>query len=410
MRIAIISSGYFPVPATLGGAVETLIERAIDSNEADKSFDLTVFSTYNADAERKASKFKNTQVEYIRDNQLIEKLDLLVYSLAKKVIKNDRTMSFRYILHRIAYIFTVSKLLSEKEYDYVVVENTATLFWCLRLRGNYKKYENKYIYHLHNEIGSTFGCKKLLLNSSQVWGVSEYVNRTVREFLPETNNCIKFRVLHNVIDVNSIADKTKNREYLREKYGFREDDIVCIFVGRLCKDKGIEELLEAFAEISDERIKLLIVGNYYFGTNLESDFEKHLKTLIDVKRNDVVFTGFVHNSEIGAYYNCADIAVLPSIWDEPAGLTVIEAMAASLSVITTNSGGIPEYVDGNAIILDKTRSNLVSQIKEAITLLASNKEQRKEYGNNAYQRALLFDSSKYASTINTFLTGEKSDE
>lgn len=152
--------------------------------------------------------------------------------------------------------------------------------------------------------------------------------------------------------------------------------------------------------IENSKVKLLIVGNYYFGTNLESDFEIHLKNLLDKKRDLVKFTGFVPNSEIGSYYFGADMAVLPSIWEEPAGLTMIEAMAASLPVITTNSGGIPEYVGKeNAIILDKNSNQFVYDIKTNIEYLAGDEALRKKLGGKARERVEKFDSRKYIKSI-----------
>ena len=45
--------------------------------------------------------------------------------------------------------------------------------------------------------------------------------------------------------------------------------------------------------------------------------------------------------------------MLPSMWDEPAGLTMVEAMASGVPVITTNSGGIPEYSGGYSVVLER---------------------------------------------------------
>lgn len=402
-KVAIISSGYLPVPAVLGGAVETLIEKIILSNENNHQLDLTVYSTYNSCAYTESNKYKNTNIIFIKDYILIEKLDLLIYKIVKKNLKNDKQMSFRYILHRVAYIFSVSKCLSKEKYDYLIIENTATLFWVLRLYGNIKRYKEKYVYHLHNEVGNAFGCRKILTNSKRILGVSQYINSTVRKKYSEIDDS-KYNVLYNRIDIEGIRSRKSDRKIIRQKYGFKKDDIVCIFVGRLCRDKGIEEVLEAFNLIDNTKIKMLIVGNYYFGTNLVSEFENHLKRLIEMKRNLVTFTGFVANDEIGSFYFASDIAVLPSVWEEPAGLTMIEAMAASLPVITTNSGGIPEYVGkNNAIILEKDHPQFVYNLKNNIEYLAENYDVRRRIGENAFNRVQLFDYDNYAADINALL-------
>ena len=69
----------------------------------------------------------------------------------------------------------------------------------------------------------------------------------------------------------------------------------------------------------------------------------------------------------------ADLAVFPSIWDEPAGLTMLEAIASGTPLITTNSGGIPEYAkDYNAVLLD-VDDNLVNNISDKMKDILINK-------------------------------------
>ncbi len=63
-RIAIITTGYFPVPATRGGAVENLVENLINENERKGNVDLNIFSAYDKKAEKLSRKYKNTSFEY----------------------------------------------------------------------------------------------------------------------------------------------------------------------------------------------------------------------------------------------------------------------------------------------------------------------------------------------------------
>ena len=74
----------------------------------------------------------------------------------------------------------------------------------------------------------------------------------------------------------------------------------------------------------------------------------------------------------------ADIAVLPSIWDDPAPLTIIEALVSGLPIITTNSGGIPEYaVEGSAIIIDRNKE-IVKELCKNIDLIINNDKKLEE--------------------------------
>ena len=70
------------------------------------------------------------------------------------------------------------------------------------------------------------------------------------------------------------------------------------------------------------------------------------------------------------YYNVADITVLPSLWDEPAGLTMIESMSCGTPVITTSQGGIPEYVKYGALIV-QVDDDIEENIAKGIEFLLS---------------------------------------
>lgn len=111
--VAIISSGYFPVPAVRGGAVETLIEKIAISNEANKQFDLIVYSTFDKEAKDKEKEYNNTKFVFVQNKWLVEWIDRVIYYFAKKIIRTDKQMSFRFIMHRIAYIVEVAKQLKK---------------------------------------------------------------------------------------------------------------------------------------------------------------------------------------------------------------------------------------------------------------------------------------------------------
>jgi glycosyltransferase involved in cell wall biosynthesis len=90
----------------------------------------------------------------------------------------------------------------------------------------------------------------------------------------------------------------------------------------------------------------------------------------------------------------ADIAVIPSMWEEPFGLTVVEAMAAGLPLITTRSGGIPEICEGVATIVE--RDDIVNNLAQAILDLYEHPEKRKQMAAASLERAKLFDKETYA--------------
>ena len=90
----------------------------------------------------------------------------------------------------------------------------------------------------------------------------------------------------------------------------------------------------------------------------------------------------------------ADIAIVPSMWEEPFGLTVVEAMAAGLPLITTRSGGIPEICEGVATIVE--RDGIVNHLKDAIIDLYQHPEKRKAMSEASLERSKQFDKETYA--------------
>ena len=108
-------------------------------------------------------------------------------------------------------------------------------------------------------------------------------------------------------------------------------------------------------------------------------------------------------------YNMADVQVVPSMFDDPCPLTVIEGMVMGLPQIVTQSGGIPEEVtDKNAIIVD--RNNIVLELREAMARLINNKELRKVMAKNSLERAKNFDMKIYNQKFYKLLENEFNSE
>jgi glycosyltransferase involved in cell wall biosynthesis len=89
------------------------------------------------------------------------------------------------------------------------------------------------------------------------------------------------------------------------------------------------------------------------------------------------------------------------MWDEPFGLTIVEALAAELPLVTTKSGGIPEICHGIAVIVD--RNNIVNNLADAILDLNRHPEKRKQMAAISLERAKLFDKEPYSEKFFTKL-------
>lgn len=389
-RVAVITSGYLPVPNVLGGAVEALDMMMVRENEKTTNFEFTVFSSWapGVDEVIRDGAFQHTDFRFIKTPMLVTAADRCIYWAAKYILRKKKLMSYRYIAQRLWYIRKVAKALSKDDasgktpFDKVMIENHATLFMTMQKYRNAERYADKVYYHLHNEVTNDFGCKHEIAQVKKVLGVSNYIVDTLDKFLREHGEGglkpEQKAVWRNGVDTSRFgSDEAKRKaKSFRTKYGINDDDIVFLFSGRLTPEKGAEELMEAFTQVADQvpNARLVVAGAFFFNSNIKSPFEQKLHDLATQPQVEgkIVFTGFVDYNDMPALYEMADVCVLPSIWDDPAPLAVIESLVSGKPLITTRSGGIPEYANDDCAIILERDNQLVDHLAQAMVELADN--------------------------------------
>ena len=110
----------------------------------------------------------------------------------------------------------------------------------------------------------------------------------------------------------------------------------------------------------------------------------------------IIFTGFVPYDKIPDFLQMSDIAIIPSVWDDPLPTTVLEAQAMGKPIISTRRGGIPEEVSEENAILLTTDEHMVEQLSAAILNLYEHPEKREQMALVSHKRAKLFDKETYA--------------
>lgn len=378
MKLAVITSGFLPVPASKGGAVETLLMNLLLENEGETDLEFNIFSIYDEKAIEDSKKYRKANFIFIKPLKIIEKIDKIVFLIAKNILKKSNSQSYRFIFQRLYFLNKISRNLKKNDYDKVLLENHPTQYLALKWRKNYKKYQNRYYYHCHNEFVGTYGCEFIIKNTKKMICVSNFIKSSLEKKLEiDKDKCV---VLRNGIDTKkfSITIDEIEKQKIKKKYNINDDDKILLFTGRLVKEKGIKELLEALSKVQIKNLKLLVVGSSLNNINVKTKYEIEIEELVKKINKNVIFTGFVEYKEIYKLYAIADIAVLPSIWDDPAPLTIIESMAAGLPIITTNSGGIPEYAKNGCAVILKRDENMIYNLKNAIIDLLNHKEKRKK--------------------------------
>lgn len=385
MKVLIVTSGVLPVPATKGGAVENLIEYIIKENEIHNKLDLTIVSIYDESAYKKSLTYKSSKFIFVKIPHLISCMDKLAYLVAKNILKKNKVLAYRYNFQRFWMVYKTQKLLLNNNYDKVVMENHVIL---LQLFKNHKvnnKYKDKYYYHEHNVINNELNAKNVILQCRKIITVSDYISK---EFIKRYPKYSKEKIvkLPNVSDLNRFGKmNSKFRDDFYKKFGIKKDDKIIMFAGRLDATKGGLEVIKAFSKIKDDNVKLVIVGSYAYGNNISNGFDLELKKYAKVKEDKIIFTGYVDFDDMPTLYKIADVMVLPSIWDDPAPLSIIESLCSGCALITTNSGGIIEYAKDIAIVLERD-DKLVNNIYMNIVSLLENEDKRKKLGEKAFNK------------------------
>lgn len=138
-----------------------------------------------------------------------------------------------------------------------------------------------------------------------------------------------------------------SREFFitRKEWNIPEDIGVISYVGRLDKLKGLETLIKAFALLlkNGTRIRLLIAGK---PVNQGEKYKRSLEQLVTDLGIEQYVSFLGHVNDTTSLYQVSDITVLPSLWSEPFGRTIIESMACGTPVVASRTGGIPENLTG----------------------------------------------------------------
>ena len=382
MRIAIITSGILPVPAVQGGAVENLIDYALDYNDAHHLHDITVYSIYNKKVnQHKALQSTVNHYIYVNRIKLLTRIGAKLYSYFGK----------HYCYHyQLEYYFEcVWQKFKKQQYDLIILENRPG--FALQLTERCK---TPIISHIHTNLlyEPSVRNQKIVKETTRFLAVSQYIKNEIRKVGVEKD----IRIVYNGLDSSYFYKKT-SITINRSDLGFHDNDFIAVFWGRLVPKKGIKELLLAMQQLKEQKdVKLLVIGapNYEDTLDQTNTFTEELRTITKDLKNKVRFTGFISYSIIADYLSLANVAVIPSRINEAFGMTCIEACAMGLPVIATNDGGIPETLIGQKhIIIDKNK-DMPNQIANA--LLKIKNDNASYQGNKLNQQ---FTKEAYAQSF-----------
>ena len=134
-----------------------------------------------------------------------------------------------------------------------------------------------------------------------------------------------------------LCKKEDWRKKIRMQLGILQDALVLVYVGRMAKEKNIEELLEYQQDAGKSGVILVLVGDGPYLPELKKKVEE-----LKLAKN-VIFTGMITPEEVGRYYQAGDLFVSAST-SETQGMTYAEALAGGIPLLCRRDGCLEQVV------------------------------------------------------------------
>jgi spore coat protein SA len=199
----------------------------------------------------------------------------------------------------------------------------------------------------------------------------------------------------------SLAAKTRiifngvNTQLFFPREDMREAKTI-FFVGRFDEEKGVLQLVRAYARLLDRHpdAALVIGGTTGFGVHRETGYVREVRDLAQslVRRQNarIDFPGYIHHDkDLPGWFQRATVFSSPSLFQEPFGLVNAEAMACGTLVVGSNRGGIPEVLGEAGILVNPEDTE---EFAGALSSLLEKPDYRASLGRAAYLRCQkMFD-------------------
>lgn len=331
-------------------------------------------------------------------NNFIDKILGLLYVLDDWKIFPAKRPFFTSILSDFKYYWQIAKDLQSQNCDIIQINFAFHVSPLIRAFNP----QAKIVIFLQTEWLTQLDPKMIerkLKAVDLVIGCSDYITNQIRTRFPN----VPCQTIFNGVDINHFV---VNNEAKKNK---KKEIKTLLFVGRISPEKGLHILLEAFNKVILQypQVQLKLIGpegkygvlpiqminteDPYFQTLIpfyQGEYSDQLRQIISPNAaNSVCFFGPVEQLDLVEHYQDADIFIFPSVWNEPFGIPLVEAMAMELPVIATYSGAFPEIVEDEKTGLLVERSN-ADALAEAILRLLSDENLSQEMGKAGRQRVV----------------------
>jgi glycosyltransferase involved in cell wall biosynthesis len=372
MRIAFFTNNYLPRPSGVAHAIENL---RIELKNL--GHDIFIFAPrYSKNDKENDNLFR---YKSFRIHKKLGALRSIPFPHSVKLKKQIKKLNLDIIHSHHPYLLGKTAQKYAQELNIPLVFSLHTPYY-------------QYLGHLIGNLGEAID--SLLLEI-----ISKYANKcdaiivptnTVKESLNKSGIVLPIHIFPSGIYLDMFGGIDKKNA--KKKLNIDESTVVLLTVGRLSYEKNIDFLIESFYKISKafrkrkshgKNVKFVIVGGGSQKIKLQS-----IAKFLGLK-NTVRFTGKIPYNKLPLYYNASDLFLYSSLIDTQ-GLTLCEAMASGLPIVSTNQAMGPQSLVKNNKIgyLVKPDIEIFSQ---KVTELINNNEKREKFGENAKIEARKYD-------------------
>jgi glycosyltransferase involved in cell wall biosynthesis len=214
--------------------------------------------------------------------------------------------------------------------------------------------------------------------------VSDYLARGVEQILQLRPRSV--RTVYNGVDAARFVPASPTTT---------GEPVTIGFLGRVCVEKGPDTLLRAAmllsgrgAQLPPFRIQMAGDTNWGFSSpGRYRDEVGHLVAQLRSRGVEVVMPGHVEREQVPAMLGRTHIHVVPSRWDEPFGLTLLEGMSCGLAVVAAASGGLPEVLGGAGELFTREDPEALAEV---LSRLITAPGRIQQLGADARSRAAAF--------------------
>lgn len=317
MRIGIFSDAYKPLVSGVTTSLQMLVEGL--KQQGHEVFVITVSA--------KGAKEYDKDHPYIYriKGMPIPKKGLTSYRFvrnSKKHLKYIESLNLDVIHVHSEFTIGSVAIKVKKKLDIPMVFTVHTMY------EEYLFYVSKFLTKLFRKSFMK-ALKKLMARFILSSEVTLTPSEKIKDLMLSYNIDGNYKIVPSGIDLSKFKKsnyKEEDIKNLKISLGIKENEFVCLFIGRISNEKSIDVLIDGFAASKNENMKFLVVGDGPAMNKLESQIKK-----LDLK-DKVILTGMIPWEQVGLYYQLGDCFLNASI-SETQGLTYIEALAAELPLV-----------------------------------------------------------------------------